>query len=438
MEPIYKCLLNRKTKMAVIGLGYVGMPLAVAFSKKMDVIGYDKDEMKLENYKRGDDPAGQISGLKEICKNIELTSDRSQLWNAKVYIIAVPTPIQMDSTPDLEAIKNATIDVGACLKKGDYIIYESTVYPGMTEEVCIPLLEKTSSLKCGKDFFVGYSPERVNPCDALHGLESVVKIVSGLDEQTTTAIEEIYNTILPGRTFKVSSIKIAETAKVVENTQRDINIAFMNEVAMALEKMDIPMDEVISAMSTKWNALDFKPGLVGGHCISVDPYYFIAKAKTYGACTRLISIAREVNEGVADFIVQRILKLLIQKNKMCANTKIGFLGITFKENCPDIRNSKAIEIVRGLEEYGIRVDVTDPYANPEKTLNECGIRIWNLSDISNVDCIVVAVAHDKFKNMQMAMFDKMYKKGSDERIFVDIKCAVKEMKNRKKYIYWNF
>lgn len=438
MEQICKNLLEKKAQLAVIGLGYVGMPLAAAFSKKMDVVGYDTDETKLQAYQKGQDPTGQILDLSEVCKNIKFTSDKERLRNVQVYIIAVPTPVHDDCTPDLEPIKSATNDVGSCLKKGDYVVYESTVYPGMTEELCIPLLEKLSALKCGRDFFVGYSPERVNPSDLLHNLENVVKIVSGLDEQTANVIDEIYSTILQDRTYKVASIKIAEATKVLENIQRDVNIAFMNEAAMALDKMGIPMNEVILAMSTKWNALDFKPGLVGGHCISVDPYYFMSRAKTYGFYTKLISTAREVNESVVDFIVQKILKILIQENKLSKKTKIGFLGITFKENCPDIRNSKAIKIVQKLEEYEIEVVVADPYANYEKVLNEYNIRLSDIDNISDVDGIVVAVAHDKFSDLPKESFDKMYKKENSEKIFVDIKGGVSVTKGKTDYICWDF
>lgn len=438
MEPICKKLLDRETELAIIGLGYVGMPLAKAFSERMNVIGYDIDDRKIKNYQNGKDPTNQIDDIIDVCNKIVLTTDKNRLRDSKVFIVAVPTPIHNDYTPDIRPIKTATCVVGEVLKQGDYVIYESTVYPGMTEEVCVPLLEGKSGLTCGKDFFVGYSPERVNPCDSIHSIENVVKVVSGLDEQTAIAVEQIYQTIIKGGTCRVSSVKIAEACKVLENTQRDINIAFMNEISMALEKMNIPTEEVYDAMSTKWNALNFRPGLVGGHCISVDPYYFISKAQACGYSARLISVAREINESVADFVVQKVIKALIKSGRSHPKTRIAILGVTFKENCPDIRNSKAIDIIQLLQGYNFEVVVTDPHADAGKVFSETGILLQDIRNITDVDCIIMTLAHDEYKKLRFSDLERMYEKGDvNMKIFMDVKSCNKYLKNKKEYIYLN-
>jgi UDP-N-acetyl-D-galactosamine dehydrogenase len=348
-------------------------------------------------YKSGIDPTNEVGNeaIKET--TVEFTSEETKLREAKFHIIAVPTPINADKTPNLSPVERATEIVARNLTKGSIVVYESTVFPGVTEDICIPLIESVSGLKCGVDFKVGYSPERINPGDKVHTLENIVKIVSGIDNECLEIIKKVYELVIKAGVHPVSSIKVAEAAKVVENSQRDINIAFMNELAMVFDRMDIDTLEVIEAMNTKWNALGFYPGLVGGHCIGVDPYYFIYQAEKLGYHSQIILSGRKINDGMAEFVANAIIKKLILANKAVRKSKVAILGITFKENCPDTRNSKVMDIIKTLREFGLDPVVTDPLADKNELAAEYGIDLVDISEIKNVDCLVIVVAHDSYK-----------------------------------------
>lgn len=419
---LYKSIIERKDKIAVVGLGYVGMPLAIAFSKKADVIGFDINENKIRQYKSGIDPTSEVGGDIISKSTVDFTSDQTRLSEAKFIIVAVPTPINADKTPDLFPVEDASRVVGKNLVKDSIIVYESTVYPGVTEDICIPILEKESGLKCGIDFKVGYSPERINPGDKINTLERIVKIVSGMDKESLEIIAGVYELIIEAGVHRVSSIKVAEAAKVVENSQRDINIAFMNELAMVFDLMEIDTKEVIEAMNTKWNALKFYPGLVGGHCIGVDPYYFIYEAEKLGYHSQIILSGRKINDGMGKFIADAIIKKLIETNKVVRKAHIAILGITFKENCPDIRNSKVVDIVDALKTYGVEVTLVDPCADPEETFNEYGIRLIELDKLHSVDCLVIAVAHNEFKKLSISELNEFYyAMDNSEKVLIDVK-----------------
>jgi UDP-N-acetyl-D-galactosamine dehydrogenase len=394
---LYNKIITKKEKIAVIGLGYVGMPLAIALARKAKVIGFDINKSKIELYKSGIDPTNEVGNeaIKET--TVEFTSEETKLREAKFHIIAVPTPINADKTPNLSPVERATEIVARNLTKGSIVVYESTVFPGVTEDICIPLIESVSGLKCGVDFKVGYSPERINPGDKVHTLENIVKIVSGIDNECLEIIKKVYELVIKAGVHPVSSIKVAEAAKVVENSQRDINIAFMNELAMVFDRMDIDTLEVIEAMNTKWNALGFYPGLVGGHCIGVDPYYFIYQAEKLGYHSQIILSGRKINDGMAEFVANAIIKKLILANKAVRKSKVAILGITFKENCPDTRNSKVMDIIKTLREFGLDPVVTDPLADKNELAAEYGIDLVDISEIKNVDCLVIVVAHDSYK-----------------------------------------
>ncbi|HOA56120.1 MAG TPA: nucleotide sugar dehydrogenase [Clostridiales bacterium] len=394
---LYNKIITKKEKIAVIGLGYVGMPLAIALARKAKVIGFDINKSKIELYKSGIDPTNEVGNeaIKET--TVEFTSEETKLRGAKFHIIAVPTPINADKTPNLSPVERATEIVARNLTKGSIVVYESTVFPGVTEDICIPLIESVSGLKCGVDFKVGYSPERINPGDKVHTLENIVKNVSGIDNECLEIIKKVYELVIKAGVHPVSSIKVAEAAKVVENSQRDINIAFMNELAMVFDRMDIDTLEVIEAMNTKWNALGFYPGLVGGHCIGVDPYYFIYQAEKLGYHSQIILSGRKINDGMAEFVANAIIKKLILANKAVRKSKVAILGITFKENCPDTRNSKVMDIIKTLREFGLDPVVTDPLADKNELAAEYGIDLVDISEIKNVDCLVIVVAHDSYK-----------------------------------------
>jgi len=435
---LYRKIVNRQEKISVIGLGYVGMPLAVAFAKKVDVIGFDVNEEKIRLYRQGKDPTNEVGD--DAIKNttVEFTNDEAMLKKAKFHIIAVPTPVRLDKTPDLSPVISASEIVGRNLTRGSIVVYESTVYPGVTEDICIPVLEKESGLKCGPDFKVGYSPERINPGDKVHRLENIVKIVSGIDEETLEEIASVYEMIIEAGVHRVSSIKVAEAAKVVENSQRDINIAFMNELAMVFDRMNIDTKEVIDAMNTKWNALGFYPGLVGGHCIGVDPYYFIYEAQKLGYHSQIILSGRKINDGMGIFVADAIIKKLILANKVVKKAKVAILGITFKENCPDTRNSKVVDIIKRLQEYGINPVVADPIADADETKKEYGIDLVGLDSIKDADCVVFAVPHNELKNLTWEQIDSMFLKcDNSEKIIVDVRSIFdrKELESRG-YSYW--
>jgi UDP-N-acetyl-D-galactosamine dehydrogenase len=436
---LYNDIKNKKEKIAVIGLGYVGMPIAVAFSKKVDVIGFDLNEEKVNMYKSGIDPTNEV-GDSEIKKSsVSFTSDENMLQKAKFFIVSVPTPINSDKTPNLYPIEGASEIIGRNLTEGSIVVYESTVYPGVTEDICIPILEKESGLKCGKDFKIGYSPERINPGDKVHRLENIVKIVSGIDDKSLEEISKIYELIIEAGVYRAESIKVAEAAKVVENSQRDINIAFMNELAMVFDRMNINTNSVIEAMNTKWNALKFYPGLVGGHCIGVDPYYFIYEAEKLGYHSQIILSGRKINDSVGKFVADATIKELIHADKIVKQSKVVILGMTFKENTPDTRNSKVIDIIHGLEEYGVHPVVVDPVADSVTTKKEYGINIMDYDEINNADCVIMAVAHDEFKELTLSNINELFaNEENSSKVLIDVKNIFNKKEAEKLgYKYWS-
>ena len=391
---LYERIINKQEKLSLVGLGYVGMPIAVAFARKsLNVIGFDLNKNKIDLYNRGIDPTHEVGDEAIKTSTVEFTADPTKLREAKFHIVAVPTPVNLDHTPDLAPVIGASELLGRNLTKGSIVVYESTVYPGVTEDVCIPILERESGLKCGVDFKVGYSPERINPGDKVHRLENIRKIVSGMDADALDVIEV--------GTYPVSSIKTAEAIKVVENSQRDINIAFMNELAMVFDRMGIDTNEVVDGMNTKWNALGFRPGLVGGHCIGVDPYYFTYEAEKLGYHSQIILSGRKVNDGMGAFVADATIKELIKAGKAPKNCKIAIFGLTFKENCPDIRNSKVDDIIKRLKEYDIQPVVVDPWADAAEAKREYHVELVTLNQVKDADCIILAVAHNQFKTLTL-------------------------------------
>ena len=419
----YSKLVNREEKLSLVGLGYVGMPIAVAFANKgIDVIGFDLNKAKIELYKNGVDPTKEVGD--EAIKNssVYFTSDERDLQKAKFHIVAVPTPVNTDHTPDLTPVIGASEIVGRNLTKGSYVVFESTVYPGCTEDVCIPILERESGLTCGVDFKVGYSPERINPGDKVHRLENITKIVSGCDEEALQTIKAVYDIVIEVGTYPVSNLRTAEAVKVVENSQRDINIAFMNELAMAFDKMDIDTNEVVDGMNTKWNALGFRPGLVGGHCIGVDPYYFTYQAEKLGYHSQIILNGRIVNDSMGKFVADAAIKNMIAVGQAPKKSKVVILGLTFKENCPDTRNSKVDDIIKRLAEYEITPVVVDPWASERDAMHEYGVTLTKLEDAKDADCVIVAVAHNEFKALSLDDIKGLFKKGDDaEKVLIDVK-----------------
>lgn len=433
---LYEKIVKGEKKLSLVGLGYVGMPIAVAFSKKVKVVGFDLNEKKIDMYKSGKDPTGEVGDEEIKSCSVEFTSNPEMLKDASFHIVAVPTPINEDKTPDLTPVISASEILGKYLTKGSIVVYESTVYPGVTEEICVPILEKESGLKCGRDFKVGYSPERINPGDKVHRLETIVKIVSGMDEETLEEVAQVYSLVCLAGVYKAESIKVAEAAKVIENSQRDINIAFMNELAIIFEKMGIDTKHVIEAAGTKWNFLKFQPGLVGGHCIGVDPYYLTYKANKLGYDSQVILAGRRINDSMGKYVAERTVKKLIANNVNVKSAKVGILGFTFKENCPDTRNTRVIDIVRELEEYGIEPIVCDPVADVEEARHEYGIELKNPDVLKNLDTLIIAVAHDDFKNLDTKNFENMLCKNG---VVADIK-GIYEKENFEKngYVYWRF
>lgn len=439
MKTLYEKIVAKEENISLVGLGYVGMPIAVAFAKKVNVIGFDLNSAKIEMYKSGIDPTHEVGDEAIKATNVQFTSDAEDLKKAKFHIVAVPTPVNLDHTPDLTPVIGASEILGRNLTKGSIIVFESTVYPGVTEDVCVPILEKESGLRCGVDFKVGYSPERINPGDKIHRLENIRKIVSGMDKKTLDEIKNVYDLVIEVGTYPVSSIKTAEAIKVVENSQRDINIAFMNELAMVFDRMGIDTNEVVDGMNTKWNALGFRPGLVGGHCIGVDPYYFTYEAEKLGYHSQIILAGRKVNDGMGEFIAEATIKQMVLSGKAPKNSKVVILGLTFKENCPDTRNSKVEDIIKKLMEYGISPVVVDPWANPTDAKEEYNITLSSFEEAKNADCIILAVAHEEFKNLTCDELDALYcpELPMDERILIDVKGLRnrEEMKERG-YSYW--
>lgn len=420
---IYEKLLQGEEKLALVGLGYVGMPIAVAFANKgLKVIGYDLNVEKINLYKSGIDPTKEVGD--EAIKNttLEFTSDETSLRDAKFLIVAVPTPVNTDHTPDLTPVVGASEIVGRNLTKGSIVVYESTVYPGCTEDICVPILERESGLKCGVDFKVGYSPERINPGDKVHRLENIHKIVSGIDEESLEEIKNVYDIVIEVGTYAVSNMRTAEAVKVVENSQRDINIAFMNELAMVFDRMDIDTNEVVDGMNTKWNALGFRPGLVGGHCIGVDPYYFTYQAEKLGYHSQIILNGRIVNDSMGEYIADSAIKQMIAAGQAPKKSKVVILGLTFKENCPDTRNSKVDDIIKHLNGYGIEPVIVDPWASEHDAKYEYNVELTDYNDVKDADCVIVAVAHNEFKELGLDNIKKLFKNAPDnEKVLIDVK-----------------
>lgn len=420
---LFEKLKKNEETLALVGLGYVGMPIAHAFAKKgIEVIGFDLNEDKIELYKAGIDPTNEVGNDEIKRTKISFTANESDLKKAKFIIVAVPTPVNNDHTPDLTPVIGASEIVGRNLTNGAIVVYESTVYPGCTEDVCIPILEKESGLKCGEDFKVGYSPERINPGDKIHRLENIKKIVSGIDQESLQEIKDVYDIVIEVGTYPVSNLRTAEAVKVVENSQRDINIAFMNELAMVFDRMQIDTNEVVDGMNTKWNALGFRPGLVGGHCIGVDPYYFTYEAEKLGYHSQIILNGRIVNDHMGAYVADAAIRKMIKAGQAPKKSKVVILGLTFKENCPDTRNSKVDDIIKQLNRFEIQPIIVDPWANERDAMKEYGVTITRIEDVKDADCVIVAVAHNEFKKLKLDEIKKLYKKCDDsEKVLIDVK-----------------
>lgn len=435
---LYEKIVNGEEKISLVGLGYVGMPIAVAFSKKVKVVGFDLNAKKIELYKNGIDPTNEVGNEAIKACTVDFTADESKLKEAKFHIVAVPTPVNDDHTPDLTPVEGASEIVGRNLTKGAIVVYESTVYPGVTEDVCVPILERESGLKCGVDFKVGYSPERINPGDKVHRLETITKIVSGMDEETLDEVARVYELVVEAGVHRAESIKVAEAAKVIENSQRDINIAFMNELSIIFNKMGIDTQSVLKAAGTKWNFLKFYPGLVGGHCIGVDPYYLTYKAEEMGYHSQIILSGRRINDDMGKYVAESTVKNLIKADVSIKNAKIAILGFTFKENCPDTRNTKIVDIYNELKEYGITAEIADPAADADEAKRLYGIRFVDMASIKDCDAVILAVAHEQFKDLSAADFDKMFKAGDNsQKVLVDIKGLLdRKAYEAAGYNYW--
>ncbi len=432
---LYEKLVSRQEKLSLVGLGYVGMPIAVAFSRKIDVIGFDLNEHKIAQYQSGVDPTREVGDEAIAACGVEFTCDESRLKEAKFHIVAVPTPVNPDHTPDLTPVEGASRVLGRNLTKGSIVVFESTVYPGVTEDVCVPILERESGLICGVDFKIGYSPERINPGDKVHRLETITKIVSGMDAETLDEVAKVYELVVTAGVHRADSIRVAEAAKVIENSQRDINIAFMNELSIIFNKMGIDTKAVLEAAGTKWNFLKFSPGLVGGHCIGVDPYYLTYKAEQLGYHSQIILSGRRINDDMGKYVAESLVKNLIRANIPVKGAKVAILGFTFKENCPDTRNTKVIDIVHELQEYGIQPLITDPVADRAEAEREYGITFVEESAIRDMDAVILAVSHTAYDGLTMEQTDRLY--GGRKKVLVDIKGVL----DRKEYeaagyLYW--
>ena len=419
---IYSGLINGTEKLALVGLGYVGMPIAVEFAKHIKVIGFDINEKRVNEYKNGIDATNEVG---EAIKNttVDFTADPTKLKEARFIVVAVPTPVKDDNSPDLRPVEGASKTVGQNLAPGSIVVFESTVYPGVTEDICIPIIEKESGLKCGVDWKIGYSPERINPGDRVHTLTTIRKVVSGMDEESAKEIKKVYDIVIKAGTFPVSNIKTAEAVKVVENSQRDINIAFMNEIAIICDKLKIDTDEVLQGMNTKWNALGFKPGLVGGHCIGVDPYYLTNAAEKLGYHSQIILNGRQVNDSMGAFVADAAIKEMIEAGMAPKKATVVILGITFKENCPDTRNSKVVDIINRLKEYDIEPIVADPWADVAVAKQEYGVDLVPVNELPKADCLIVAVGHNEFRSMSMMKIKDMFKAelADEEKVLLDVK-----------------
>lgn len=418
---LFNKIVNREEKLSLVGLGYVGLPIAVAFSKKVDVIGFDINDKKIQTYIGGKDPTKEV-GDEAIQKcNVDFTSDETRLREARFHIVAVPTPVRPDKVPDLSPVIGASKVLGRNLTKGSVVVYESTVYPGVTEDICVPILEKESGLKCGVDFKIGYSPERINPGDKNHRLENIVKIVSGMDDETLETVADVYSLVIEAGVYRAESIKVAEAAKVIENSQRDINIAFVNELSMIFSRMGIDTKAVLRAAGTKWNFLSFEPGLVGGHCIGVDPYYLTYKAEQIGYHSRIILAGRRINDGMGAYVAQELVKKMIHADVKVKDAAVLVLGLTFKGNCPDTRNTKVIDILNELGSYEIHTSVYDPVADKAEAKREYGIDLVSKAELKDFDAVLVAVDHDDFKEYSVEDIKAMYSDKNENKILFDVK-----------------
>ena len=427
---LYNDIVNKKEKISLIGLGYVGMPIAVSFSRKAEVIGFDVNEAKVELYKQGIDPTKEVGDEAIAACTVDFTADETRLREAKFHIVAVPTPVNADNTPDLSPVIGASHTLGRNLTEGSIVVYESTVYPGVTEEICMPILEQESGLKCGVDFKIGYSPERINPGDKVHRLETIVKVVSGMDEESLDIIAKVYELVVEAGVHRAESIKVAEAAKVIENSQRDINIAFMNELSIIFNKMGIDTKAVLEAAGTKWNFLKFSPGLVGGHCIGVDPYYLTYRAEQMGYHSQIILSGRRINDDMGRYVVECLIKKMVNANISVKQGRVAILGFTFKENCPDTRNTRVIDIVKELNEYGIKPMIVDPVADAEEARHEYGLEFDSLENVRDMDAVILAVAHDEFCGFTMEDVDKLFRDvPNTQRVLLDVKGLL----NRKEY-----
>ena len=418
---LYEQLVNKEEKLALIGLGYVGMPIAVAFAKKIDVIGFDLNAAKIEKYRSGIDPTKEVGDEAIRATSVEFTADPARLKDAKFYIVAVPTPVNDDHTPDLTPVEGASRILGQNIAKGSIVVFESTVYPGVTEDICVPIIEKESGLKCGVDFKIGYSPERINPGDKVHRLETITKIVSGMDEETLDTIAKVYELVVEAGVHRAESIKVAEAAKVIENSQRDINIAFMNELSIIFHRMGIDTKAVLTAAGTKWNFLNFAPGLVGGHCIGVDPYYLTYKAEQLGYRSQIILSGCRINVDMGKYVAESLVKEMIANDIPVRHAKVAILGFTFKENCPDTRNTKVIDIYNELGEYGITPIVVDPAADAEEAKHLYGIEFQGMEDLKDLDALIIAVKHREFEHFTPADIAAFFNPAHETKVFVDLK-----------------
>lgn len=433
---LYEKLVDGSEKLSLVGLGYVGMPIAVAFAKKIKVVGFDLNRQKIDLYQAGVDPTNEVGG--EVIRNtkVEFTADASRLKEAKFHIVAVPTPVNDDHTPDLSPVEGASRLLGQNLTKGSIVVFESTVYPGVTEDICVPILEKESGLKCGVDFKIGYSPERINPGDKVHRLETITKIVSGMDEETLDTVAKVYELVVEAGVYRAESIKVAEAAKVIENSQRDINIAFMNELSIIFHKMGIDTKAVLEAAGTKWNFLKFFPGLVGGHCIGVDPYYLTYKAEELGYHSQIILSGRRINDDMGRYVAESLVKNLIKTDIPVKRAKVAILGFTFKENCPDTRNTKVIDIYKELGEYGIRPVVVDPAADADEAKRLYGIDFHDIGEIQNMDAVVIAVAHSQFLELSKEEIGAFFNPVHKVKVLMDIKGLLDKKDYQEDYLYW--
>lgn len=422
----FEQLSQKRAKLAVIGLGYVGLPIAVAMSDHFDVIGFDKSNYKISQYQAGIDLTGDIGNERLSTSGVHFTTDETTLVQASFYIVAVPTPVRSGNVPDLKYVEAASELIGTHLKHGDIVVFESTVYPGVTEEICLPILEKVSGLIGGEHFKIGYSPERINPGDKVHKLENIIKVVSGIDDSSLEDIANVYGSVVQAGIYRAPSIKVAEAAKVIENAQRDVNIAFVNELSMIFSQMGIRTQDVLKAAETKWNFLPFTPGLVGGHCIGIDPYYLTYKAEDEGYHSKIILNSRHINDGMGKFVANQMVKQVLRANRSSSQVKVALLGMTYKENSHDVRNSKVFDVVKELKEYGIIPYIYDPIASKDEIWEEYKLELISLEAIHDVSLVAIMVPHDEIIKLSLRQITDLYDQRAEEKLFFDIKGAFEQ------------